>query len=162
MRLAAVSVLAFTGIALAQAPNLTALQANQAVTRAASRSEWQRQMAALGLAAIRPGANELDVDADSVIALAAPRPIFIGAGASSPEPGKPDDAWVDAHGSWMSLDMAGDVWTLYGKKRLDRTFPQRLTISSSGDVAFRQHDQGHTPNPNWSWFLDFAAPHFAQ
>ncbi len=107
-------------------------------------------------------ANELDVDADSVIALAAARPLFIGAGASSPEAGKPDDAWVDAHGSWMSLDAAGDVWTLYGKKRLDRTFPARLTLSDSGDLAFRQHDQGHTPNPNWSYFLDFAARNFAK
>ena len=107
-------------------------------------------------------ANELDVDSDDVIALAAPRPVFIGAGASSPEPGKPDDAWVDAHGSWMALDAAGDVWTLYGKKRLDRTFPQRLMLSDSGDLAFRQHDQGHTPNPNWSYFLDFAARNFAK
>jgi hypothetical protein len=107
-------------------------------------------------------ANDLDVDSDDVIALCAPRPLFIGAGASVPTQGKPDDAWVDAHGSWMALDMAGGVYALYGKKRLDRRFPQLLTLSDSGTLAFRQHDQGHTPNPNWSYFLDFAARNFAK
>jgi hypothetical protein len=56
--------------------------------------------------------------------------------------------------------MAGDVYALYGKKPLPRTFPARLSLSDSGDLAFRQHDQGHTPNPNWSYFLDFAATQF--
>jgi hypothetical protein len=107
-------------------------------------------------------ANDLDVDSDDVIALCAPRPLFIGAGASVPAPGKPDDAWVDAHGSWMALDMAGGVYVLYGKKRLDRGFPPPLTLSDSGVLAFRQHDQGHTPSPNWPYFLDFAARNFAK
>jgi hypothetical protein len=107
-------------------------------------------------------ANDLDVDSDDVIALCAPRPLFIGAGASVPAPGKPDDAWVDAHGSWMALNMAGGVYVLYGKKRLDRGFPPPLTLSDSGVLAFRQHDQGHTPSPNWPYFLDFAARNFAK
>jgi hypothetical protein len=105
-------------------------------------------------------ANDLDVDSDDVIALCAPRPLFIGAGASVPSPGKPDDAWVDAHGSWMALDMAGGAYALYGKARLNRSFPPPLTLLDSGALAFRQHDQGHTPNPNWSYFLDFAARNF--
>ena len=36
-----------------------------------------------------------------------------------------------------------------------------MSLADSGDMAFRQHDQGHTPGPNWSWFLDFAARAFA-
>ena len=32
-------------------------------------------------------------------------------------------------------------------------------VERSG-LAFRQHDEGHTPAPNWSWFLDFAAKQF--
>jgi hypothetical protein len=27
----------------------------------------------------------------------------------------------------------------------------------SGDLAFREHQFGHTPEPNWPYFLDFAA-----
>jgi hypothetical protein len=107
-------------------------------------------------------ANDLDVDSDDVIALVAPRPIFVSAGLDVPTPGKPDDSWVDAHGSWMAVDMAGDVYALYGRKRLSRTLPPMLTLSDSGDLAFRQHDQGHTPAPNWSYFLDFAARQFAK
>jgi len=30
------------------------------------------------------------------------------------------------------------------------------------DVAFRQHPYGHTPNPNWSYFIAFAAKEFAE
>ncbi|MEJ2258108.1 MAG: hypothetical protein P8X98_14150, partial [Woeseiaceae bacterium] len=29
-----------------------------------------------------------------------------------------------------------------------------------GDIAWRQHELGHTPGPNWPWFLDFAAARF--
>jgi hypothetical protein len=27
----------------------------------------------------------------------------------------------------------------------------------NGDLAFRQHPNGHTPVPNWPAFLDFAS-----
>ena len=104
--------------------------------------------------------DDLGVDSDSVIAMVAPRPLFVSGGMSPPEQGKSSDAWVDAHGMWMATDMAGDVYALYGKKPLPRTFPARLSLSDSGDLAFRQHDQGHTPNPNWSYFLDFAGKQF--
>jgi len=26
-----------------------------------------------------------------------------------------------------------------------------------GEVAWRQHEKGHTADPNWPYFLDFAA-----
>ncbi len=31
----------------------------------------------------------------------------------------------------------------------------------AGDLTFRQHSAGHTPGPNWPYFLDFAARYFA-
>ena len=31
----------------------------------------------------------------------------------------------------------------------------------TGDVAFRQHASGHTDQPNWPYFLDFAAHHMS-
>jgi hypothetical protein len=96
--------------------------------------------------------NDLPVDAHDLIALCAPRPIFISAG--SPDAG---DAWVDARGSFLSAVAAGGVYRLLGAKDLGTTvYPPMLTEIDPGEVAFRQHDQGHTPNPNWPYFLDFA------
>jgi hypothetical protein len=30
----------------------------------------------------------------------------------------------------------------------------------TGDIGFRQHSAGHTPGPNWVYFLDFAAKYW--
>jgi hypothetical protein len=35
-------------------------------------------------------------------------------------------------------------------------FPAIETPLIEGDIAFRQHGQGHTPGPNWPAFLRFA------
>jgi hypothetical protein len=56
---------------------------------------------------------------------------------------------------------AGPVYRLLGKKDLGTTtFPPPGTGLVSGDLAFRQHNAGHTPNPNWPYFLDFAEREF--
>ncbi|MBU6299737.1 MAG: acetylxylan esterase [Alphaproteobacteria bacterium] len=96
--------------------------------------------------------NDLPVDADALIALCAPRPVFISAG--SPEAG---DAWVDARGMFMAAAGAGPVYRLLGKKGLETDiFPPMGTTLISGDVGFRQHHYGHTQAPNWPVFLKFA------
>jgi hypothetical protein len=33
-------------------------------------------------------------------------------------------------------------------------------LIDAGNVAFRQHQYGHTPAPNWPYFLEFAAKDF--
>jgi hypothetical protein len=104
-------------------------------------------------------ANNLPIDANSVIALVAPRPIFIGAG-SADDRAKANDAWVDPRGMFMAEASAGEVYRLLGKRPLAPTFPPVLTLSDSGDMAYREHDQGHTPGPNWPAFLAFAARAF--
>ncbi len=106
-------------------------------------------------------ARDLPIDSNAVIALVAPRPIFIGAGSADPTQ-KATDAWVDPHGMFMAEASAGEVWRLLGKRPLDPRFPPVLTLSDSGDMAYREHDQGHTPGPNWPAFLDFAARAFAR
>jgi hypothetical protein len=35
-------------------------------------------------------------------------------------------------------------------------FPPVLTTLIDGDIAYRQHSEGHTPVPNWPTFLKFA------
>lgn len=96
--------------------------------------------------------NDLPVDAHELIALCAPRPIFIGAGATN------GDGWVDAKGMFLAGVGAGPVYRLLGKKDLGTVeFPPIETALVSGDIAFRQHSGGHTPAPNWPAFLTFAA-----
>jgi hypothetical protein len=34
------------------------------------------------------------------------------------------------------------------------------TFLESGDIAWRQHEYGHTPAPNWPYFIQFASKYF--
>ncbi len=100
--------------------------------------------------------NDLPVDAHELIALCAPRPVFIGAGAASQ-----GDGWVDAKGMFLAAVGAGPVYRLLGKKDLGTAeFPAIETPLIDGDIAFRQHSGGHTPAPNWPTFLEFASRYF--
>jgi hypothetical protein len=97
-------------------------------------------------------ANDLPVDQHELIALCAPRPVFLGAGVA------PGDSWADANGSFLAAVAAGPVYELLGKKGLGTTtLPPVATAVISGDIGFRQHTEGHTPNPNWPTFVDFAS-----
>jgi hypothetical protein len=97
-------------------------------------------------------AGDLPVDAHELIALCAPRPVFIGSGATN------GDGWADGKGMFLAEVAAGPVYTLLGKKGLGTTeFPPIETPLISGDLGFRQHSGGHTPAPNWPTFLKFAA-----
>lgn len=96
--------------------------------------------------------NDLPVDSHELIALCAPRPVFISAGAANQ-----GDGWVDAKGMFLAAVGAGPVYKLLGKKDLGTSeFPSIETPLVDGDVAFRQHNGGHTPGPNWPTFLAFA------
>jgi hypothetical protein len=95
---------------------------------------------------------DLPVDAHELIALCAPRPVFIGGGATK------GDGWADAEGSFLAAVAAGPVYTLLGKKDLGTAeFPPIETALITGDLGFRQHTGGHTPAPNWPTFIDFAS-----
>jgi (4-O-methyl)-D-glucuronate---lignin esterase len=98
-------------------------------------------------------ADDLPVDSHELIALCAPRPVFISSGSQHLEGG-----WVDAKGMFLGAVGAGPVYELLGKKGLPTTeFPPRGTPLISGDLAFRQHNGGHTTGPNWPTFLTFAS-----
>jgi hypothetical protein len=100
--------------------------------------------------------NDLPVDAHELVALCAPRPVFISAGSSSVEGG-----WVDAKGMFLSGVFASPVYELLGKKGLSITeFPPEETTLIDGDIAFRQHSGGHTVVPNWLYFIKFAEKYF--
>jgi hypothetical protein len=102
---------------------------------------------------LTPG--DLPVDAHELIALCAPRPVFISYGAST-GPGA-EGQWVDQRGSFMAAVAAGPVYRLLGKKDLGiAEFPPIETALIDGEIAFRQHKGGHTTGPNWPTFLAWA------
>lgn len=105
-------------------------------------------------------AGDLPVDNHELITLCAPRPLFIGAGADTGDGyANPNgDAWADPQGMFLAEVAAGSVYRLLGAKDLGTDhFPPVGTALVGGDLAFRQHSGGHTPAPNWPYFLEFAS-----
>lgn len=95
--------------------------------------------------------NDLPVDAHELIALCAPRPVFIGSGADG-------DQWADPRGMFLATEKASAVYQLYGLEGLGANeFPTPETDLIKGSLGFRQHSEGHTPAPNWPAFIRFAS-----
>lgn len=100
---------------------------------------------------LTPG--DLPVDSHELIALCAPRPVFVSCGSPTVE-----GTWVDDRGMFLATVDAGPVYRLLGKRGLSATeFPPMETALIDGDLAFRQHSGGHTTGPNWPTFLTFAS-----
>ena len=96
--------------------------------------------------------SDLPIDSHELIALSAPRPLFIGGGATN------GDGWADSQGMFMAAVAASPVYRLLGKRGLDTSvFPPIETPLIDGDLGFRQHAGGHTPVPNWPTFITFAS-----
>ena len=104
-------------------------------------------------------AGDIPVDAHQLIALCAPRPTFISYGV--PEAG--DAKWLDQQGSFMAAVAAGPVFRLLGAKDLgtsDDYMKEKMPPVNvgllDGQLAWRQHDGGHTDAPNWKYFIPWA------
>lgn len=104
-------------------------------------------------------AGDLPVDAHELIALCAPRLTFISYGI----PEKGDAKWLDQQGSYMATVAAEPVFRLLGAKDLgiaeDYHTAKMPPVNSgllNGDLAWRQHDGGHTDAPNWKYFIAWA------
>ncbi|TDO22704.1 hypothetical protein CLV32_1685 [Pedobacter duraquae] len=104
-------------------------------------------------------ANDLPVESNELIALCAPRPVFISHGI----PEKGDANWLDHQGSYMAAVSAGSVYKLLGAKDLGvsndyktEKMPPVNQGMTSGQLAWRQHDGGHTDAPNIKYFLQWA------
>lgn len=106
---------------------------------------------------MNPG--DIPVDSNELIALCAPRLTFISYGI----PAKGDAKWLDHEGSWMATVDASRVFDLLGTKGLEvigdyRTakMPPVNTGLLDGQLAWRQHDGGHTDAPNMKYFIEWA------
>ncbi|HEX4773659.1 MAG TPA: hypothetical protein VH351_22695 [Bryobacteraceae bacterium] len=99
--------------------------------------------------------SDLPVDMHELIALCAPRHVFVGAGAAQ------GDKWADAKGEFLAEVAATPVYHLFGEQGIESpVFPPVGEAVVAGALGFRQHELGHTQAPNWPVYLDFAEKAF--
>lgn len=98
--------------------------------------------------------NDLPVDAHELIALCAPRPVFITGGSL--------DQWADPHGEFLAEVAAGPVYRLLGAHDLGTTnMPALDVVVDSGELAFKEHAGPHAATTaDWRDFLKFAERYF--
>jgi hypothetical protein len=103
--------------------------------------------------------GDIPVDSNELIALCAPRLTFISYGI----PEKGDAKWLDQRGSFMATVDASRVFTLLGAKGLSvegdyhsAKMPPVNQGLLDGQLAWRQHDGGHTDAPNMKWFIEWV------
>lgn len=109
--------------------------------------------------AVRHTPNDLPVDAHELIALCAPRPVFISYGI----PEKGDAKWLDQQGSYMATVAAGQVYRLLGASGIadaadyrEAKMPPPETDLVGGELAWRQHTGGHEDRSNMRHFIAWA------
>jgi hypothetical protein len=98
--------------------------------------------------------DDLPVDQHMLIALCAPRPVYVNGGLS--------DQWSDPKGEFLAMVAAGPVYRLLGAKDLGVTeVPELDKPVTTGSLAFHYHSGGHQAVPaDWKLFLDFAERHY--
>jgi hypothetical protein len=98
--------------------------------------------------------NDLPVDSHSLIALIAPRPLFLSTGSQ--------DGWGDPHGEFLAARAATPVYELLGQTGLrEADFPP-LDHALQHDLSFNCHTGKHAVlRTDWDSFLDFAEAHRA-
>lgn len=94
--------------------------------------------------------NELPVDQHEVIALIAPRGVYV---ASADE-----DLWADPRGEYFSLIHAAPVFRLLGQGAIENnTMPALNQPRVVGRTGYHIRSGGHGLGEiDWGWFLDFA------
>ncbi|MCG6190036.1 BACON domain-containing protein [Maribellus maritimus] len=95
--------------------------------------------------------EECPVDAHSLIAMCASRPVFVNGGNQS--------LWSDPYGIYLAAAAASPAYELLGKKGLvmNDDKPQVDVGYIGGTLGYRYHDGGHTDAPDWPAFFEFAS-----
>jgi pimeloyl-ACP methyl ester carboxylesterase len=93
--------------------------------------------------------NELPVDSNELIALIAPRPVYV---ASATE-----DLWSDPKGEFLAASAAGAVYRLYGLKGLQTGRMPAPDTSIGNSIGYHIRTGVHEITPeDWIFYIDFA------
>jgi hypothetical protein len=96
---------------------------------------------------------DLPIDAHTLIALRAPRPLFITSGTA-----EAGDAWVDPTGMWQAVQAAGPAWELLGTPVAESAMPPAGNDAQSAyPLGWFQHTEGHIPWPGYDAFYQHQA-----
>ncbi len=97
--------------------------------------------------------DDLPVDQHMLLALMAPRPVYVASGI--------EDTWADPRGEYASAYHAGEVYRLFGKKALGS--PELPPIGEAvldRHVGYHVRAGGHSVELyDWRRFMDFADRH---
>ena len=98
--------------------------------------------------------NDLPVDAHELLALIAPRPVYVASAA--------EDLWADPKGEYLAAYYASPVYRLYGLMGLESSMPPpKGGAAGTGAVGYHLRDGDHDMLAfDWQHFLNFADRHF--
>lgn len=99
--------------------------------------------------------NDLPVDQHMLLALIAPRALYVASAEG--------DRWADPKGEYLSLYHAGQIYELFGLQGLPEQLPSLNAPVSSGKMAYHirtgQHD---ITRYDWERYMDFADVQFGK
>jgi hypothetical protein len=99
--------------------------------------------------------DRLPVDTHELIALMAPRPLYLGTAE--------EDQWADPRGEFLAAQAAGPVYKLLGKQGLDADQMPELNHPTFGTIGYHYRSGKHEVTPfDWVQFLAFADKYLAR
>ncbi len=99
--------------------------------------------------------DELPVDQHMLVALAAPRPVYVASAAK--------DRWADPKGEFLSAKHASCVYELFGKEGLPAEKMPPVDTPAMGTIGYHVRSGGHDVAAfDWQRYMDFADKHYGR